>query len=84
MNLAASEAFSRAFADHLRRVRLSKGLSQGALAKATGLSRSAITMIENGQRNPTLVVCQALASALGVKLSKVLGSVERGFPKDEV
>jgi transcriptional regulator with XRE-family HTH domain len=56
---------------------MAKGFSQGLLAEATGLSRSAITMIENGQRNPTLIVCQALTSALGVSLSSLLRRVER-------
>jgi transcriptional regulator with XRE-family HTH domain len=77
LNLAAAEAHSRAVADRLRLRRIAKGFSQGELAKATGLSRSAITMIENGQRNPTLMVCQALASALGVALSTILRQVER-------
>ena len=34
-------------------------------------------MIENGQRNPTLIVCQALASALGVSLGDLLRRVEK-------
>jgi XRE family transcriptional regulator, fatty acid utilization regulator len=77
LKLDAPEQFSRAVVAELKRVRVAKGFSQGSLSQATGLSRSAITMIENGQRNPTLIVCQALAAALGVRLSSVLRRVEK-------
>jgi len=77
LKLASAECFSRAVVAELKRVRTAKGFSQGLLAEATGLSRSAITMIENGQRNPTLIVCQALASALGVSLGDLLRRVEK-------
>jgi len=77
LKLASAECFSRAVVAELKRVRTAKGISQGALALATGLSRSAITMIENGQRNPTLIVCQALAAALDVSLGGLLRRVEK-------
>jgi transcriptional regulator with XRE-family HTH domain len=77
LNLADAETFSRAVVTELQRIRIAKGMSQGKLALATGLSRSAITMIENGQRNPTVIVCQALAVALGVRLSTVIRRAEQ-------
>lgn len=52
-------------------------MSQQELADRTGLSRTAITMIESGQRNPTLFVCHALALALKVPLSVVIHNEER-------
>jgi transcriptional regulator with XRE-family HTH domain len=61
-----------------KQYRLAKGLSQRELAERTGLSRTAITMIESGQRNPTLFVCHALAIALNVPLSEVIEDAERG------
>ena len=41
-----------AFKDILKKLRERKGLSQEELAKATGLSKSAISMYENGRREP--------------------------------
>ena len=76
MNLDESQQFSRAVVDALKRVRQKKGISQERLAKSCGLSRSAISMIEAGDRNPTLFVCHALAAGLDVRLSKVIHDVE--------
>ena len=77
MKLDPSQAFSLAVVAELKRVRLAKGLSQRVLAESAGLSRAAITHIEAGIRNPTMIVCHALAAALGVSLSAILRRVER-------
>jgi transcriptional regulator with XRE-family HTH domain len=77
LNLDDSQQFSRALIDVLKRAREKKGISQGRLATMCGLSRSAISMIESGDRNPTLFVCHALAAALGVRLSKAIQEAER-------
>lgn len=53
-----------------------KGVSQKTLAESAGLSRAAVTHIESGIRNPTLILCHALASSLGVSLSGILRRVE--------
>jgi len=76
LNLDESQQFSRAVVDALKRVRQKKGISQERLAKSCGLSRSAISMIEAGDRNPTLFVCHALAAGLDVRLSKVIRDAE--------
>jgi DNA-binding XRE family transcriptional regulator len=76
LNLDKSQQFSHAVVDVLKSVRQKKGISQDRLAKTCGLSRSAISMIESGDRNPTLFVCHALATALGVRLSKVIRDAE--------
>jgi len=41
-----------------------------------GLSRGAIQHIEKEIRNPTLIVCHAIATALDIPLSSVLKEVE--------
>ena len=76
MDIEESERFSQAVIARLKEERLKGGLSQAALAEAAGLSRTAITMIESGQRRPTLMVCHALAKALGLALSNVISDVE--------
>lgn len=53
------------------------GISQNMLAKKAGLSRGAIQHIEKGIRNPTLIVCHAVASALDVSLADVLALAEK-------
>ena len=62
----------------LKAARTERGWSQERLAKAAGVSRTGVTMIENNERNPSLVYCHALAAALGLDLSELIGEVERG------
>ncbi|SRR5579871_118991 len=54
------------FADRLRGLRESAGLSQYALAKRAGLSKQAMSRLEMGEREPTWVTVQRIAAALGV------------------
>ena len=68
--------FSRSVIASLKSVRQEQGISQERLAKMAGLSRTAITMMESRQRNPTLFVCHALATALDVPLSDLVRAVE--------
>ena len=79
MKLATSERFSEAVVAELKKIRTAKGISQKTLAEAAGLSRGAVTHIEAGIRNPSLLVCHALAAALGISLSTVLRRVERAW-----
>jgi DNA-binding XRE family transcriptional regulator len=51
---------------NLQRVRTAAGLSQTALAKRSGIHRSYVSALEAGQRNPTAVTLQRLATVLGV------------------
>lgn len=76
MDPKASEAFSAAVVEKLKAIRLEKSLSQERLAAEAHVSRTGITMMENGQRRPTLLFCHAIASALGVSLAEVIRSVE--------
>jgi transcriptional regulator with XRE-family HTH domain len=51
----------------LKRLRTEKGLSQGALARLTGLGRTTIVRLENGQQSPHLETLQKIAKVLEVK-----------------
>src|SRR5207244_1159968 len=51
--------------ERIRRLRLSRGLSQRSLA-APGVSYAYISRIENGGRKPSLKALRAIASRLGV------------------
>lgn len=62
----------------IRRRRESRDqMSQEDLADAAGISANYLSGIELGQRNPTLVVLSALASALEVSLSSLIADAER-------
>ena len=49
-------------------IRVSLGLSQGALAREAGISRSYLSEIESGEKTPRMAVARSLAMALGVEL----------------
>lgn len=55
-------------AQRVRALRAQRGLSLEALAQRSGVSRSAISLIERAESSPTAVVLDKLAAALGVTL----------------
>ena len=55
----------------VREIRESKNLSQDELAKLSGVSASHIGFIENGERQPTLLVMRKLAKALKVQITEL-------------
>src|SRR5690348_879918 len=61
----------------LRTLREEKGLTIGALAKQTRLSKSTISTIEAGTANPSLEVLWRLTQALGVPLGALLGAEQQ-------
>lgn len=54
---------------NLRRLRLEKRLGQEKFALEYGFDRTYISGIERGVRNPTVVIVQKLADALGVPIA---------------
>jgi transcriptional regulator with XRE-family HTH domain len=57
---------AKSFAHRLRKLREVAGLSQYSLAKASGLSKQAISRLELGDNKPTWETVQLLSAALGV------------------
>ncbi|MBK7645048.1 MAG: helix-turn-helix transcriptional regulator [Planctomycetes bacterium] len=55
----------------VRSIRLRIQLSQENLAKATGVSRQTINMIENGHTVPTLELALKLGRVLGVRVDRL-------------
>jgi transcriptional regulator with XRE-family HTH domain len=66
-----SPDLARRIAERVRELRAARGLSLEALAAASGVSRSMISLVERGERSPTAVVLAKLASGLGVLLSSL-------------
>lgn len=62
--------------DNVRRLRLSAGLSQAALAEAAGLSRRMIVGIESGEANISLSNLDRIAAALGTSFSHLVRAPE--------
>jgi transcriptional regulator with XRE-family HTH domain len=60
----------------LKTLRLKKGLTQGELAKLTGLTRSAIGMYESGNREPKYEVLELLADFFNVDMNTLLDKNE--------
>jgi len=65
-----------AFADVLRQLRERAELSQEALAAKSGLDRTYISLLERGQRQPTLKTLARLAEALNTSLAALAKKVE--------
>lgn len=65
----------------LRSLREKKGLTIGALARQTRLSKSTISTIEAGTANPSLEVLWRLTQALEVPLGTLLGAEQRPNPQ---
>ena len=61
------------FAERLKQIRDSKGLSQSGLAKKTGLMPAAISHFETGERRPSLDNLIKLVDALAVSSDYLLG-----------
>ena len=57
--------------------RLLLGISQLDLAKAIGVSRHTINMIENNKYNPSLDLCINLAKALQTDLNSLFWNIPR-------
>lgn len=51
-------------------LRKEKGMSQLLLSATSGISKNYISDLENGRRNPSLVLLQRLATALDVTLEE--------------
>ena len=61
------------FAQSLKKLRLDRGLTQSQLSEALGISKSAISMYECGNREPELDVLQQFADFFGVDLNVLAG-----------
>lgn len=71
-----SAALTSSFGRIVRQRREALGLSQEELGAATNLSRNYIGMVERGETNPTLLVVQSLARALGTTMVSLVSELE--------
>lgn len=70
-----------AFGRVLRDLRIRKGLSMGDIAQHAGVSPRRIMRMEQGEREPNLVLLFRIASALDVAPSELVSRVDRQLKK---
>ncbi len=63
---------NKVFAKNIKALRVTRNISQEALAQKCGLHRTYIGAVERGERNITLLNANRIAEALGVTLSECL------------
>ncbi|WP_346976448.1 helix-turn-helix transcriptional regulator [Collinsella aerofaciens] len=66
----------------MKAARATAGLSQADLAKAVGVTRQTIGLIEAGGYNPTLNLCVAICKALRVTLNDLFWEDENDVDPD--
>src|SRR5437868_7797894 len=79
MEASATDLNAR-IAERVRELRAQRGLSLDGLARASGVSRSMISLIERGESSPTAVVLEKLATGLGVMLATLFDAELAGEP----
>jgi len=57
---------------NLKKIRTTKKLSQGAIARKLGVHRAYISGIESGKRNPTIATIERLATALNINPDRLI------------
>ncbi len=68
----------------LRKVREQRGVTLTDVAARTGISKSTLSRLENGQRKPSLELLLPLAQAYRVPLDDLVGAPEVGDPRIRV
>lgn len=64
--------------DELRKARVAAGLTQEELAFKAEISRNYVSLLELGEKSPTVQVFLRICRALGVKASRIVARIERG------
>jgi transcriptional regulator with XRE-family HTH domain len=68
-------------APRLRRIREQRGITLTELSATTGISKSTLSRLENGQRRPSLELLLPLAQAYRVPLDDLVGAPAVGDPR---
>jgi DNA-binding XRE family transcriptional regulator len=74
-----AEAVIAAVVARLKDARRERGLSHDEVARRAGLHRSAVSLIESGKRQPTLLSCEKIALALEVSLGEIVTEAEKAL-----
>lgn len=72
------------FSDVLRQLRIKSGMNQEELANRLGLAKSTISMYENGSREPSLEILEAIADTFNVDMNTLTDSKKSAELNDEL
>jgi transcriptional regulator with XRE-family HTH domain len=75
---AAEAVSSERLGGRVKALRREVGLTLDGLAERAGVSRAMLSKLERGEKNPTLVVAARVAEGLGVTLTRLIETEERG------
>jgi DNA-binding Xre family transcriptional regulator len=75
-----SMQFTKALAEELSLLRLSRGLSMNEVSTRSGLARSFITYLEQGRAKPSAESLARIGFALGISPGELLKRAERKCP----
>lgn len=75
----AAEAVIVAVVARLKDMRRERGWSHDEIARRAGLHRSAVSLIEAGKRQPTLLSCEKIALALEISLGEIVAEAEKAL-----
>ena len=73
MHMSQSAQSKKYISIKIKALRGDSGWSQSKLAEKAGITASAVSMIESGQRAPSLVVIRKISDALKVSVSELTG-----------
>lgn len=65
------------FADVFKRLRLESGLTQQELADRLGITKSAVSMYERGERRPNFEIAEAITDFFHVDLNYLIGTTDK-------
>lgn len=65
------------FGDNIKKERKKQGLTLEELAARSGVSKSMLSMIERGEKNPSIQVASQIAEGLEVTISYLLGEQQK-------
>jgi transcriptional regulator with XRE-family HTH domain len=75
---AGAADLGRRVAENLRQKRKTRGMSLDDLARASGVSRAALSQIETCKSNPTVGILWKVAMGLGIPFAELLGEPGTG------
>ncbi len=69
-------AFLKEFGEHIRQVRLNKGMSAAEFSRRAFMERSQVARIEMGRANPTIFTLKTICKALDMSLTELMDGFE--------
>ena len=77
MQQVQRDSVQEALGDRMRDLRKKQGFSQEAFADHCGLHRTAVSLIERGERVPSLITLVTISRGFGMSVSEFLRGVDK-------